>query len=501
MILQRFITVDLICVRPKRTQAATDLDTGTDPKVEGPFDPEIERFFASSDEDDDFSDWKTSGRFDEDFLDASADEQALPPVGPSSPVRRGAGEKRGERAPRAKAAKSGGSAKARGLAKSMKKGAAKSKKKNAVKRPRGSKPKRSGAALSQFPPFTAEEKRWYNIDLRGPSWRTLRAMELLAISPCHPELRDQPRRGISKECRAFIVDAKVQWLNLRWRRLWRGRLTGVDLDQFNDFLAAVRIQDQPAMRLRIEAGIIADVSQHHIATATNLPIGVIEKFEDYVFDVRNRVAVRQELLERFLPAEYTDEEKQFSQFILLTARNAGVYAYHELVQAIDQLGLTHDLLTEEGRKAERSEILYELFKYRRAGLPEKSLIHLLPKRTNRSVPADALFQDLPRYQSSGGAIRKTAEFGFDRFAEQIKAMPQGIDRLPRVMGPQPVAATEPVASPQPLAPAEPLAPTEPLAPPELPVIEGAEPSPAAAKTEKRSGQDRGDDAAIGRKRA
>jgi len=496
MILQRFITDDLIRVRPKRTQAAADLDAGTDPEVEGPFDPEIERFFASSDEDDWPSDWKSSGRFDQDFLDASADEQALPPVGPSSPVRRGAGEKRAPRAERAKDAKSGGTRKARCSAKPKNKGKAKSKQKNAAKQPRGSKPKRSSAALSEFPPFTAEQKRWFNIDLCGPSWRTLRAMELLAISPRHPDLRDQPRRRISKECRAFMVDEKVQWLNLRWRRLWRGRLTGVDLEQFNDFLAAVRIQDQPAMRLRIEAGIIADVSQHHIATATNLPIGVIEKYEDYVFDVRNRVPVRQELLERFLPAEYTDEEKQFSLFILLTARNAGVYAYHELLQAIDQFGLTHDISTADGRKAERSEILYELFKFRRAGLPEKSLIHLLPKRTNRSAPVDALFQDPPRYQSLGGAIRKTVEVGFDRLAEQIKAMPQGIDRLP-LAPPQQVAATEPVASPQPLMP------TEPLAPAELPVIEGAEPSPAVAatKTEKRSGQDRGDDAAPDRKRA
>lgn len=316
-------------------------------------------------------------------------------------------------------------------------------------------------------------------------------MELLSISPRHPELRDQPRRRISKESRAFIVDDKVQWLNLRWRRLWRGRLTGDDLEQFNDFLAAVRIQDQPALRLRIEAGIFADVSQHQIATATNLPLGVIAKYEDYVFDVRNCVPVRQELLERFLPAEYTDDEKQFSLFILLTARNAGVYAYRELLRAIDQLGLPHDLSTEEGRKAERSEILYELFKYRREQLSGEWLIHLLPKDTNRFAPAAAMFQDSPRYQSLGGAIRQTAEVGFDRWGEQIKAMPQGIDRLPRANRQQPIAIAVPLASPQPLASAQP------------PMIEIAEPSPAAAaaKTIKRSGQDRGDDAAPDRKRA
>ncbi|HBJ37481.1 MAG TPA: hypothetical protein DDZ51_22550 [Planctomycetaceae bacterium] len=84
MILQRFITDDLIRVRPERTQAAADLDAGTAPEVEGPFDPEIESFFASSDEDDCLSDWKSSGGFDDDFLDARADQHALPPVGPSA---------------------------------------------------------------------------------------------------------------------------------------------------------------------------------------------------------------------------------------------------------------------------------------------------------------------------------------------------------------------------------------------------------------------------------
>lgn len=274
----------------------------------------------------------------------------------------------------------------------------------------------------KFGPADKVQRRW-NIDISGPSWRFYNAMLLLNIMRKVFDEPDKVPFRITKDLRKFLVDDKVQWLNLRWRRLWRGNLVGRELERFKKLLFAVNVQRDLALRIPIEAGIMADLPQRQLAIWTGLDEEVIALYEDYLFDMRGMPALGEMRMYSFLPPQWSEPDKEMVLFIYTTLRLAGPYPYAEMLRGIAKLGQFHDLETPEGRLAERIEIMFQTWKRRHWPIQWRVQRQLAPTGPSATMVSAAL-EDIPGnepfyLQPLASRVRRRLISGLEAFANTL----------------------------------------------------------------------------------